>query len=219
MEKLYRDRPELIGSYNLLACLTRRFSRVLLTLGGVDVSDSNTIHDFTFRRLVSSRMYRWPSAGDMRSGFSVTGLVNEWGFDVDSQEQCQVVVNTVTGLLAAFEEDGAGTTRETTPNVGTADIDPTHRQRNADEPVGQGCEKVVRSNECGTVAVLLFRSPSAQNPTSTPPVPTPKYSAAFEPRHGRLWLPHSGKSWTAWSPQLHRLVQELLPAPLYRLRV
>lgn len=38
VEGLYRDRPALIRAYNVVACLTHRFSRVLLTPGGVNVS-------------------------------------------------------------------------------------------------------------------------------------------------------------------------------------
>lgn len=43
VEGLYRDRPALIRAYNVVACLTQRFSRVLLTPGGVNVTGSEVV--------------------------------------------------------------------------------------------------------------------------------------------------------------------------------
>ena len=43
VEGIYRDRPALIRAYNVVACLTHQFGRVLLTPGGVNVSGSKLV--------------------------------------------------------------------------------------------------------------------------------------------------------------------------------
>ncbi|CAM9516202.1 unnamed protein product, partial [Laminaria digitata] len=43
VQGMYRDRPALIRAYNVVACLTHRFGRVLLTPGGGAVSGSKTV--------------------------------------------------------------------------------------------------------------------------------------------------------------------------------
>ncbi|CAN0488190.1 unnamed protein product, partial [Hapterophycus canaliculatus] len=84
---LYRDRPALIRSYNVVACITNQFSRVLLTPGGMNVSGSKAI----------ARSHLFPATGSIegvpareaggRGGILGIVSINGWEFGEDPWEQ------------------------------------------------------------------------------------------------------------------------------------
>lgn len=89
VEGLYRDRPALIRAYNVVACLTHRFSRVLLTPGGVNVSGSKIISRSHFSTVGAQRDPHIAIGGrdGVRSGFLGVVSINGWEFGEDSRER------------------------------------------------------------------------------------------------------------------------------------
>lgn len=84
---LYRDRPALIRSYNVVACLTNQFSRVLLTPGGMNVSGSKAMarsHFFPVTGSVEGVTAR--EAGERGGSLGIV-CINGWEFGEDPREQ------------------------------------------------------------------------------------------------------------------------------------
>lgn len=87
VEGLYRDRPALIRSYNVVACLTNQFSRVLMTPGGMNVSGSKAIarsHFFPATASIEGVPAR--EAGGRVGSLGIVSI-NGWEFGEDPREQ------------------------------------------------------------------------------------------------------------------------------------
>lgn len=113
VEGLYRDRPALIRVYNVVACLTNQFSRVLLSPGGVNVSGSKIV--------VRSQFFPPPGSieGDppLSAGREVGGRgggggapgvisINGWEFGEDPREKlCSM---TQAAARNSFGTSGSG---------------------------------------------------------------------------------------------------------------
>lgn len=113
VEGFYRDRPALIRAYNVVACLTQRFSRVLLTPGGVNVSGSTAV----------ARSYFPPAGVDSepqvgggrreggRIGAPAVVSVNGWEFGEEPRERMHAIAQTAA--RNSFDGSGPGITRGT----------------------------------------------------------------------------------------------------------
>lgn len=82
---LYRDRPALIRAYNVVACLTRQFGRVLLTPGGVNVSGSKVVSRFHSQPAVVEGDRQLADSGREVGRLAGPGVVsiNGWEFGED----------------------------------------------------------------------------------------------------------------------------------------
>lgn len=87
VEGLYRDRPALIRAYNVVACLTNRFSSVLLTPGGLNVSGSTAAVRFHFPPEGARVDMDAQSLGGGADGSVGPGVIciNGWEFGEDSR--------------------------------------------------------------------------------------------------------------------------------------
>lgn len=123
VEGLYRDRPALIRAYNVVACLTHRFSRVLLTPGGVNVSGSKIISQSHFSTVGAERDPHIAIGGrdGVRSGLLGVVSINGWEFGEDSRERQSLPGQWTTrhsldgsgvGLMRGSVLPGIGSPRE-----------------------------------------------------------------------------------------------------------
>lgn len=94
VEGLYRDRPALMRVYNVVACLTNQFSRVLLTPGGVNVSGSKVVARSQFFPPPGSiegdpALSAGREVGGRGGGGGAPGVIsiNGWEFGEDPREK------------------------------------------------------------------------------------------------------------------------------------
>ena len=82
VEGLYRDRPALVRAYNVVACLTHRIGRVLLTPGGINGSGSKIIARSHFPPVgvKDGPQLGMNNRDGMRPGFLGVLSINGWEF-------------------------------------------------------------------------------------------------------------------------------------------
>lgn len=96
---MYRDRPALIRAYNVVACLTHRFGRVLLTPGGGTVSGSKTVVRYHPRLAGVDGDVSQLSAGEReaeRAGGPSVISINGWEFGEDPREHPSSMTQAAT---------------------------------------------------------------------------------------------------------------------------
>lgn len=111
VQGLYRDRPALIRAYNVVACLTHRFSRVLLTPGGVNVSGSKAVARSHFPPAGVDVDPQATAAGgrEGRGGFLGVVSINGWEFGEDAREHVHSAVQVTS--RNSFDSSSAGVAR------------------------------------------------------------------------------------------------------------
>ncbi|CAM9673525.1 unnamed protein product [Ectocarpus fasciculatus] len=127
VEGLYRDRPALIRAYNVVACLTNQFSRVLLSPGGVNVSGSKAVVRSHFLQPAGSaaggqardtgRRVANSGSGGGGGGSSGPGVVsiNGWEFGEDPREQLYSMAHAAARNIAV--QGWAAPSRFTSPRM------------------------------------------------------------------------------------------------------
>lgn len=107
VEGFYRDRPALVRTYNVVACLARRFGPVLLSPGGTNVIGSTVVVRSHFPPSGEEIDPRANNA-DARGG-SVVISINGWEFDVDLREH---VYGARSGARGGVDSSGVGQSRQ-----------------------------------------------------------------------------------------------------------
>lgn len=113
VEGLYRDRPALIRVYNVVACLTNQFNRVLLTPGGVNVSGSKIVARSQFFPPPGSiegdpSLSVGREVGGRSGGGGAPGVIsiNGWEFGEDPREKLYSMAQAAA--RNSFGTSGAG---------------------------------------------------------------------------------------------------------------
>ena len=132
VEGLYRDRPALVRAYNVVACLTHRIGRLILTPGGVNVSGSKIIARSHFPPVgvEGGPQLGMNNRDGMRPGFLGVLSINGWEFGEDPRDRlsltgqatarCYSFDGSYSGLLHGSAFPGSGSPREGEDRLGRA---------------------------------------------------------------------------------------------------